>query len=69
MIDDDLYQVEERKSGQLIQNGKAYFFNSDDYFWCTKCYTYIMVDVINPGRYYVTGTASARNDVVTASSF
>ena len=35
-----------------MNNGVAYYFTSDDFGWCTECFIYFFVDVINPGRYY-----------------
>jgi hypothetical protein len=40
-------------------------FTSNDYNFCTQCYVYFLVDVVNSGNYYVTATSSARNNQLT----
>jgi hypothetical protein len=60
-LDSTIYQVEERKVENILTNGVGFAFTEGDYGWCTSCYIYLLLDVINDGRYYVTFTASARN--------
>lgn len=48
----------------LKDKGKVFRFASDDYEWCINCYVYLLVDVIDEGRYYITGQALARDIVL-----
>ena len=63
-LDSQIYQVEERKQEGLLSNGVGYYFTENDYGWCTRCFIYFYVEVMNPGRYYVTAKATARNPVI-----
>ena len=63
-LDSQIYQVEERKQEGLLSNGVGYYFTENDYGWCTRCFVYFYVEVMNPGRYYVTSRATARNPVI-----
>lgn len=64
-LDNTIYQIEERKMENLISNGVGYYITESDFGWCTKCIIYFYAEVINPGRYYVTAKASARNPVIS----
>ena len=44
--------------------GKIFKFTNSDSGWCTKCAVYLLLDVTDIGRYYVTATARARNPVL-----
>jgi hypothetical protein len=63
-FDSIIYQIEEQKTENLISNGVGYYFTENDYGWCTRCFVYFYVEVTTPGRYYVTGRATARNPVI-----
>jgi len=56
--------VEERKTENLLSNGVGFTFTENDYGWCTSCYVYLLVDVINDGRYYATITSKGANMMV-----
>ena len=61
VLDDDFYLIEEKKEAEIIDTGKVFRFTSYDSGWCTKCYVYLILDVVDIGRYYITATARARN--------
>jgi hypothetical protein len=63
-LDSQIYLVEERKQAGLLSNGVGYYFTENDFGWCTRCFVYFYVEVQNPGRYYVTAKATARNPVI-----
>jgi hypothetical protein len=64
-IGQDLYQIEEKKSAQIITRGKTFKFTQADYVWCTRCFVYLVLDTAIDGRYYITATASALGTSVT----
>jgi hypothetical protein len=66
-LDNTIYQIEERQQAGIISNGAGYYFTENDYAWCTRCFVYFYVEVKNPGRYYVTARATARNPVISGN--
>lgn len=64
-LDSTIYQVEERKVENLLDSGVGYIFTSDDFGWCTGCTVYLLVDVINDGRYYATFKATTRSKTIS----
>lgn len=50
------------KNELVIGEGVAIKFTVNDYYFCTQCYVYFLIDVIDAGNYYVTATASSQND-------
>lgn len=46
-----------------MDNGKLYRFTENDASWCTRCFIYLLLDIEEGGRYYVTGRAFSRNSV------
>ena len=60
-LDSTIYQVEERKVENILSSGVGFYFTNSDYGWCTGCYIYFLVDVIQDGRYYVQFTATPRS--------
>lgn len=64
-LDNTIYQIEERQLAGIISNGVGYYFTENDFGWCTRCFVYFYVEVKNPGRYYVTARATARNPVIS----
>ena len=46
-----------------MDNGKMYRFTETDANWCTRCFIYLLLDIEEGGRYYITGRASSRNAI------
>ena len=63
-LDNTIYQIEERKIPNLVNNGVGFYFTENDFGFCNRCFVYLYVEVTNPGRYYITAKASARNPVI-----
>lgn len=57
-------QIDRDPMEKLISDGAGYYFTENDFGWCVQCFVYFYVEVVNSGRYYVTGTATARNPVI-----
>jgi hypothetical protein len=68
-LDSNIYQVEERKVETLLPKGVGYSFTENDYGWCTGCYVYLLVDIINEGRYYATFTPSSRDLTLSKGTY
>jgi hypothetical protein len=64
-LDSSIYQVEERKNENILSNGVGYTFTENDYGWCTGCYVYLLADVLDEGRYYLTFSANTRSKTIT----
>jgi hypothetical protein len=45
----------------------GYYFTESDVGWCTNCYVYLMLDVINGAKYYLTATPTNRNPTIVAN--
>jgi len=66
-LSNNTFNIDQGPVAKLMTNGVGYYFTDDDYNWCTRCFVYYYVEVLNPGRYYVTGTATARNPTIAAN--
>jgi hypothetical protein len=53
-LDNNYYLIEEKPAPHITDNGVAVKFGEDDYNWCVKCYIYIIVNIVQEGRYYIT---------------
>jgi hypothetical protein len=60
-LDSTIYQVEERNVENILSNGVGYSFTENDNGWCTGCYVYLLVDVIEGGRYYISFLPTPRD--------
>ena len=67
-LDNQLYQVNGRQVQNLFSTGVGYYFTENDFGWCTNCYVYLMLDVINGAKYYATFTPTNRNPILTPST-
>ena len=43
----------------ITEFGKAIKFTEKSQNWCFKCWVYLLVDIYDEQRYYLTGVASA----------
>ena len=64
--DKDFYLTEELKEELILPKGKSYKLNKKSRDWCTLCFVNIIVNVRDPGRYYLKGQAEGNNEVVYA---
>ena len=53
-LDDSFYLIEEKPASHVVDNGIAFKFGSNDYEWCVKCYVYVILNVVEESRYYIT---------------
>lgn len=66
-LDDNIYILEERKVENILQNGVGVYFTENDQGWCTRCFVYFYIEVLNPGRYYVYARSGARNPIIATN--
>lgn len=53
-LDDDFYIIEEKPATHFVSNGVGFKFSEKDHNWCVKCYIYVIVNIVEEGRYYIT---------------
>ena len=61
-LDANFYLIEEKPASHIVANGIAIKFTEKDYEWCRKCYVYVIVNIYEEMRYYVTSIARREND-------
>ena len=64
-LDANFYLIEEKPAAHIVKNGIAIKFTQNDYEWCRKCYVYVIVNVYEEMRYYITSVARRENDELT----
>ena len=58
-VDDKLSVIEDRPTPHLLDTGISVMMNNKDYNWCTNCNLYLIVNMIDDKRVYVTGSATS----------
>lgn len=53
-LDENFYIIEEKPATHLVDNGVGFKFSELDHNWCVKCYIYIIINIKDEGRYYIT---------------
>jgi hypothetical protein len=61
-LDDNFYLIEEKPASHVVDNGVAIKFGSNDYSWCVKCYVYVILNIVEESRYYITSYGRHEND-------
>ena len=61
-LDANFYLIEEKPAAHIVSNGIAIKFTEKDYEWCRKCYVYVIVNIYEEMRYYITSIARREND-------
>jgi hypothetical protein len=64
-LDSNFYLIEEKPASHIVQNGIAIKFTEKDYQWCRKCYVYVILNVYEEMRYYITSIPRRENDPLT----
>ena len=49
--------IEDRPTRHMLDSGLAIMLNKQDYRWCTSCDLYIIVNMIEDRRVYISGKA------------
>lgn len=47
--------IEDRPAHHILDTGIAVMMNKQDYRWCTDCTIYLLVNMIEDKRVYITG--------------
>ena len=66
-LDANFYLIEEKPASHIVANGIAIKFTEKDYEWCRKCYVYVIVNIYEEMRYYITSIARRENDPLSES--
>lgn len=53
-LDNNFYLIEEKPASHITENGIAIKFGENDFQWCVKCYIYVILNIVEEGRYYIT---------------
>ena len=60
-VDSTFSVVEDRPARHITDSGLSVLLTEDDTRWCTDCYIYLIVNMIEDKRIYVTAEASSAN--------
>ena len=60
-VDSKFSVVEDRPAKHITDSGLSVLLTSDDTRWCVKCNVYLIVNMIEDKRLYVTSEASSAN--------
>jgi len=63
-LDSSFKIIEERPAQHILEDGIAIEFNSNDYYWCTRCDVYLIINTIESERLYVTAKAESFSDTI-----
>lgn len=63
-FDENFSIIEDRPTRHILDNGLSVMINSNDYRWCTSCNLYIIVNMIEDRRVYITSNASPIDTVL-----
>lgn len=61
-MDSNFYLIEEKPATHIYQNGIGIKLTSDDYNWCKKCFIYVIMNIYQEDRYYISSLARREND-------
>jgi hypothetical protein len=53
--------VEDRPASHITDDGLSVLMTDKDIRWCTECYVYLIVNMVEDRRVYVTATATTSN--------
>jgi hypothetical protein len=66
-LDDNFYIIEEKPTTHLVDNGVGFKFSELDANWCVKCYIYIILNIQEESRYYITSMGKSENPDLSES--
>lgn len=64
-LDPHFYLIEEKPANHILDNGIGIKFGKGDFAWCVQCYVYVILNVYDEQRYYVTSNAVREADPFT----
>jgi len=66
-LDKNFYIIEEQPASHVVDNAIAIKFGRDSDRWCTKCWVYIVLNVVVEQRYYITSISKQYNDALSTT--
>ena len=61
-LDQSFYLIEETPSAHVTSTGKAIKFSDNEENWCRNCDIFVILNVYEEDRYYVTSIGRVEND-------
>lgn len=61
-LDRNFYLIEEKPATLILRNGLGIKFGKHDYQWCVNCFIYIIANIFDDQRYYLTSQSIQYND-------
>lgn len=61
-LDSSFYLIEEQPSAHVTATGKGIKFSENEENWCVNCPVYVILNVYEEDRYYVTSIGRVEND-------
>lgn len=54
--------IEDKAVSHMTDKGLNFYMTDDDPNWCTECYVYVIVNMIEDRRIYVTASTMTSNE-------
>ena len=64
LVDSKYSVIEDRPARHITDSGLSVLLTSEDTRWCVDCYVYLIVNMIEDKRIYVTSEATSANKVL-----
>lgn len=61
-LDQSFYLIEETPSAHVTSTGKAIKFSDNEENWCRNCDIYVILNIYDEDRYYITSLGRIQND-------